>query len=214
MTFDEVMNSYAGLQISHYLRLNPSRGYIMETWFNPPLAQALTMPGWFEDHFANMKRYDKMSCAGILVGSEPNAQVKNRGLTGREIDYTPTPSDFQKLINGIMLSGEIFLAGGAKVVMPASFKYYEFKNSDELSNLPNLLKDTSDITIGTGHPQGGNALSLDPKIGVVNDEFKIYGYDNIYITDASVFPTSLGVNPQLTVMSLANYAVPFIAANK
>ena len=212
--FDEVINSYAGLQISHYLRLTPTRGYIMETWFNPPLGQALTMPGWFEDHFNNMKRYNKMSCAGILVGSEPNAVVKSAGLTGREIDYDPTPGDFRKLLDGIMLSGDIFLAAGAKSVMPASFKYYEFKNSNELSNLPNLLKDSSDITIGTGHPQGGNAMSLDPKIGVVSDEFKIYGYDNIYITDASVFPTSLGVNPQLTVMSLANYAVPFIAANK
>lgn len=212
--FDDVMNSYAGLQISHYLRLTPNRGYIMETWFNPPLAQALTMPGWFEDHFNNMKRYNKMSCAGILVGSEPNAKVKIAGLTGREIDYDPTPGDFAKLLDGIILSGEIFLKAGAKAIMPASFKYYEFTNSDELANLPNILKDSSDLTIGTGHPQGGNALSLDPKIGVVSDEFKIYGYDNIYITDASVFPTSLGVNPQLTVMSLANYAVPFIAANK
>jgi choline dehydrogenase-like flavoprotein len=212
--FDDVMNSYAGLQISHYLRLTPTRGYIMETWFNPPLAQALTMPGWFEDHFNNMKRYNKMSCAGILVGSEPNAVAKIAGLTGREIDYDPTPGDFAKLLDGIMLSGDIFLAAGAKVVMPASFKYYEFKNSAELANLPNILKDSSDLTIGTGHPQGGNAMSLNPKIGVVDNEFKIYGYDNIFISDASVFPTSLGVNPQLTVMSLANYAVPFVAANK
>ena len=212
--FDDVQNSYAGLQISHYLRITPNRGYIMETWFNPPLAQALTMPGWFEDHYNNMKRYNKMSCAGILVGSEPNAEVKDRGLTGREIDYDPTPGDFKKLLDGIMLSGDIFLKGGAKIIMPASFKYYEFTNSEDLANLPNILKDSSDLTIGTGHPQGGNALSLNPKIGVVNDEFKIYGYDNIYIADASVFPSSLGVNPQLTVMSLSNYAVPFVAANK
>ncbi|MFI5263428.1 MAG: GMC family oxidoreductase N-terminal domain-containing protein [Candidatus Kapaibacterium sp.] len=212
--FDDVQNSYAGLQISHYLRLTPNRGYIMETWFNPPLAQALTMPGWFEDHYNNMKRYNKMSCAGILVGSEPNAEVKVAGLTGREIDYDPTPGDFKKLLDGIMLSGDIFFRGGAKTIMPATFKYYEFMNSDELANLPNIVQDSSDLTIGTGHPQGGNALSLDPKIGVINEEFKVYGYDNIYIADASVFPTSLGVNPQLTVMSLANYAVPFVAANK
>ena len=77
--FDDVVNSYDGLQISHYLRQTPDRGYIMETWFNPPLAQALTMPGWFEDHFNNMLRYNKMSCAGILVGSEPNAIAKVDG---------------------------------------------------------------------------------------------------------------------------------------
>ena len=37
----------------------------------------------------------------------------------------------------------------------------------------------------------------------------IFGFDNLYVCDASVFPTALGVNPQLTVMALAT-----ITANK
>ncbi|MBI3365143.1 MAG: hypothetical protein HY033_09575 [Ignavibacteriae bacterium] len=37
---------------------------------------------------------------------------------------------------------------------------------------------------------------------------------NFFVPDASVFPTSLGVNPQLTVMGLADYSVQFIKENK
>ena len=37
-------------------------------------------------------------------------------------------------------------------------------------------------------------------------DFRVHGYDDLYVCDASVFPTSLTVNPQLTVMALAHYA--------
>ena len=35
---------------------------------------------------------------------------------------------------------------------------------------------------------------------------RVRGLDNLYLCDASVFPTSVHVNPQLTVMGLAQYA--------
>ena len=44
---------------------------------------------------------------------------------------------------------------------------------------------------------------------VVDSDCKAYGFENLYVCDASVFPTALGVNPQLTVMALAT-----ITANK
>ena len=65
--FNEPINAYDGLQISHYLQLSPSRGYVLEPWFNPPVAQALAMPGWFDDHYNNMRRYNRLSSIGVLT---------------------------------------------------------------------------------------------------------------------------------------------------
>jgi choline dehydrogenase-like flavoprotein len=192
------------------MKVSPDTGYIMESWFNPPMFQSTAMPGWFEDHYNNMRRYDKLACVGILAGSESNAKVRVAGMTGREIDYTPTKKDFQTLLTGLELAGEIMLASGADSVMPNTFKYYEFKTKEELKRIHELIKDPSEITLGTGHPQGGNILSGTKEKGVVNPEFKVFGFDNLYLCDASVFPTSLGVNPQLTVMGLADYAVQFV----
>ena len=48
---------------------------------------------------------------------------------------------------------------------------------------------------------------------VVDSHSKAYGIDNLFVCDASVFPTSIGVNPQLTVMALAMRAAAHIGEN-
>jgi choline dehydrogenase-like flavoprotein len=211
--FDRVVNAYDGLQISHYIRQNPSRGFIAEIWFNPPVAQALTMPGWFSDHFNNMRRYNRMASVGVLVGTEANASVRNAGIFGRDIDYTPKKSDLDKLADGLITAGEIFLAGGAGSVMPHTLDFYEWSDKRDLERLRSIVTTPGALTLGTGHPQGGNAISAHASRGVVSPEFRVHGYDNLFVADASVFPTSIGVNPQLTVMALADYAGPFVASS-
>jgi hypothetical protein len=212
--FPNIIDSYKGLQISHYLQVNPNRGYVFETWYNPPMFQSTAIPGWWSDHFNNMKRYNRIACTGVLVGSESNAEVRIGGLTRREIKYTPTKKDFDTLLDGLTLAGEIYLAAGAECVMPNTFAYHEYNTGKApISKMKEHIRDNGDIGIGTGHPQGGNIISLNEKLGVVNNEMQVYGYDNLFVCDASLFPSSVGVNPQITVMTLAHYAVPFVAAN-
>jgi hypothetical protein len=45
---------------------------------------------------------------------------------------------------------------------------------------------------------------------VVNSNCRVHGFNNLYVCDASVFPTSLGVNPQITVMALATMTADHI----
>jgi cholesterol oxidase len=60
------------------------------------------------------------------------------------------------------------------------------------------------LRFGTGHPQGGNAMSDDPTIGVVEHDFRVRGVDNLRVCDGSVFPDSARVNPQWTILALAD----------
>ena len=210
--FPEKIDAYAGLQISHYLERGPSRGYILETWFNPPVAQALAMPGWFEDHFKNMERYDHMASIGVLVGTKSTGQVKLGGLLGSEIVYEPDREELGHLLEGVVLGGSVFLEGGAQEVMPHTFTYRSYRTRQELETLPDEIQDPEELALGTGHPQGGNAISATRSKGVVNPDFGVYGYKNLHLCDASIFPSSTGVNPQLSIMTLARYAVPRIRA--
>lgn len=211
--FDERLDNYAGLQITHVYRPRGIPDYVMETWFNPVLSQALAMPGWFSDHRRNMLRYAHMAATGVIVGSQSNATVQKALLGGADVVYTPKPADLERLLEGLKLAGRIYLEAGAKRVMPATFSYHSFTEPDQLERLSEIVTDSSDIQLGTGHPQGGNALGTDPADSVVDPHtFRVHGVENLYLCDASVFPTTIGVNPQMTVMALAHRAAPLVSA--
>jgi choline dehydrogenase-like flavoprotein len=196
-------DAYAGLQMSHAY-VPPGDGtppYVLETWFNPPGTQSLAMPGWFEQHYANMRRYAYMACGGALVGTTSPARVKSGRNGTAEIDYTPSQADLGNVVKGLELMGRIFLAAGATRVMPATFAYLEFSSEGSLDALGAYVRDNADLLLTSAHPQGGNAVGA-----VVDEDFRVRGMENVFVCDASVFPSSVTVNPQLTVMGIAQYA--------
>jgi choline dehydrogenase-like flavoprotein len=209
------LDAFAGLQMSHYLD-DGDQGHMIETWFNPVMSQALVMPGWLDEHQMNMERYARLGCLGVLVGStrDGNRVLRRRDpLSGAEIAFTPSTADLRRLLAGLRHAGTLLLEQAkADCVMPATFRYREFTDPKELADLEinRFVKDASDISVNTGHPQGGNAISRGPARGVVDETLTVHGFENLHVCDASVFPTAITVNPQLTVMALAHYGTAYM----
>jgi choline dehydrogenase-like flavoprotein len=55
----------------------------------------------------------------------------------------------------------------------------------------------------SAHPLGGCRMADSPDLGVVDDSGAVYGYEGLYCIDSSIVPTSLGVNPSLTISALS-----------
>jgi choline dehydrogenase-like flavoprotein len=209
--FDDVLDSFDGVQISHYLQPEAGSGFVMESWFNPVVSQALNMPGWLDDHRENMRRFRHLTAAGVLVGTKGTARLRPALTGGVDIDYTPAREDVETLVGALKLLCRIYLRAGARRVMPSTFRFHAFTDEGQVDQLDEYVKNSSYLSIGSGHPQGGNALSGEPGTGVVDPTFRVHGFENLFVCDASVFPTATTVNPQLTVMALAEYAAPGIA---
>jgi choline dehydrogenase-like flavoprotein len=204
--FEEELNSYDGLQITHGYRPPGEEQLILESWFNPVGTQALMMPGWFRDHYENMRRYPHLSCIGVVVGSQRNGTVKPTRGRGMRLTYDPSDADLALMLKGTKLAARIHFASGALRVMPMTFRSRSYTSLEQVDELDEIVRDNTDIALHTSHPQGGNAVSRDPGKGVIDERFGIHGIENVYVCDASVFPSSVTVNPQLTVMALADYA--------
>jgi choline dehydrogenase-like flavoprotein len=213
LDFAEVLHSERGMQITHYLEpTNGGGGLALESWFNPIVSQSLFMPGWFEQHWHNMRRYPNMTCIGVVIGTESNGHVATT-WPGRELklDYKPTNDDFVKIKEGLRLATQVGLRAGATRVMPSTFRMMEIRSEAELSKIMDEIGDDRDLSVNSAHPQGGNPMSKEALRGVVDPSFRVYGTLNVHVVDASVFPSSITVNPQLTVMALAAYAADEIA---
>jgi choline dehydrogenase-like flavoprotein len=215
LDFERKLHSERGAQISYYLKPDDPayQDLAFESWFNPIVGQSLFMPGWFEQHRANMRRYAHMTCLGVVVGTESNGSVKTTLTGGMKLEYSPSDGDFDKLKKGVRLACKIGLRAGALRALPSTFRMLEVNSESELDLIDSEIGDDSDISVNSSHPQGGNPMSSDPKKGVVDPTFRVYGTENVYVCDASVFPSSITVNPQLTVMALAAYAADAIAGS-
>ena len=70
----------------------------------------------------------------------------------------------------------------------------------------NILE-ISDLTVRFGGLTAVNAVSLDvPEqqiVSVIGPNGEAHGLKDLYIADSSIFPTSLGVNPQYTTMAMS-----------
>lgn len=98
-------------------------------------------------------------------------------------------------------SGKVpaFIPTGQKVL----HKYAQKVNGTPLNSLTESLFNMST----TAHIIGGCPMGKNGSEGTVDADFRVHGYENMYILDSSIIPCNPGVNPSLTILALSEYAM-------
>lgn len=215
--YAQEVRAYDGLQIGHFYNPGAASGFVIETWFNPPGTQTLALPGWMDDLHRNVARYRHLACAAPLVGSTSESWIDADWRSEREdIHIALGDVDLQRLKAGLLATCELFFESdpGPLRVLLGTPDDWQVTSSDFRARI-DRIRSFKDIQVGTGHPQGGNCMDARAGNaggrGVVTPDFRVHGTRDLFLVDASVFPTSLGVNPHWTVMALAELAAPAVA---
>ena len=135
--------------------------------------------------------------------------------TGRPGVELPIGSDdLASIREGTATLAQAFLdsgdAGLVEVLAGTSLGF-PIRSKADVQRYREHVKSPKQLRLGTGHPQGGNAMSSDPSISVVDEKFRVRPFDNLRVCDASVFPEVAGVNPQWTVMAVAHECARLLA---
>jgi choline dehydrogenase-like flavoprotein len=210
--FDQIIDAFDGLQIT--LSASPDNcEAIFETYFNPPGAYSISTAAHFDRHDQMMQAYRRSLNFGALVGSDPSGSVSRKRdlLSGRAIEWEQTDAEIGRIKRALSTIVRIAAAaGGRQVILPTQpplFLTLDSGLDEHLSALDRTLASRKDFNFFTAHPQGGNLMAGETVAErVVSPNFRVRDCDNLFVCDASIFPRSIRVNPQWTIMALASIA--------
>ena len=212
--FDEEMKSYRGIPQSIYVDRFRSDGFVLEGIFAHPTVVAAAAPSFGLQHKEFMRQYAHYAGAYAQVKDGSNGQV-TVDRSGRVVlDYEMSPTDLNAGLTGLSRIAEAFFSAGAKSVMTTHNPPLILNHPDEIGRIMQTPSRRNRLSLFSAHPQGTCRMAADPARGVVNSFSRSHDFKNLFICDASVFPTSVGVNPMVTIMALADRCAGFIIENK
>jgi choline dehydrogenase-like flavoprotein len=130
------------------------------------------------------------------------------------IRYDLDRADMQRIRAGLVLIARMHFSCGAREVLPGISGLPYSLGPDELSVLENAPLDMRAYIAILSHLFGGCVMGQDPRDSVCDGSGKVHGRENLWVVDASVIPTNLGVNPQHTIMAMARlFSQQILAAN-
>jgi choline dehydrogenase-like flavoprotein len=198
---DEQVDMANGVPQSYFVDEFADEGIMMEGAAGPPDYAAMSLPFSGERHRDLMLRYREMSQFGLMVSDISRGRVRERG--GRvEIRYDLCDEDVTTFKRGVELLCELYAAAGATTLYPPVEGVGQLDPQD-LEPLRAKSVRAADLTLMAFHPLGTARADARPNHGVVDADLKLHGCEGLYVADGSVVPSSIGVNPQITIMALA-----------
>lgn len=130
--------------------------------------------------------------------------VELRGDGSPVLDYPVTDYLWEALYDAYLRMAEIQFAAGAVEVMPIHADARPYQSwADAKVEIPGLPQRPFGASLFSAHLMGGCAMGEDAKGAVVNSLGRHHQVEGLSVIDASVFPTGLGVNPQITIYALS-----------
>jgi choline dehydrogenase-like flavoprotein len=191
-----------GYNSTHFV---DSDRFKIETLSLPSEVVAARIPRLGAGLMRSLVDYGQLLNWAVILRGEAEGSV--RGVLGADrVFYAPTRLDMERMRKGLRTVCELMFAVGAREIFPSVHGMPTLRSPDELSLWDRASLDPNHYTMVSSHLFGGARLGRDPRASVVGSDFQVHGVRGLYVMDASVFPTNLGVNPQHTIMALSRLA--------
>jgi len=192
-----------------------SGGFWIEAVPVYPALAALAFPGFGDAHRERMKEFPHTGASIVLVKESDSAgrvTVNDRGRAS--IDYHRGPKDLEYMKLGVAAAARIHFAAGAKEVMTLHTSPTVIRHPGEIDRkIRGASWERNDVALFSAHPLGTCRMGTDARRSVVDPHCQAHDVPGLFVIDGSVTPTSLGVNPQITLLAIAEKSAEWIAEN-
>lgn len=210
--FDETVNSWNGVNQSVQITEYFEEGILMAVNSASPGVVALAMPLAGTNMTQVLKdEFHHLTMGGALIEDTGRGRVRIGPMDTVIPTYNLNQVDFEKALRSVALLAEVFFAAGARKCYLPFQGLHEIRSVDEIPKIYSMGFKPKDIELLTVHIMGTAQMGSDPKKSVINPHGEFHNVKGLFVADASVFPTSIGVNPQVTVMAIATRTAEYIA---
>jgi choline dehydrogenase-like flavoprotein len=201
--FDEEVNGWDGSLQSVYSDHFQKDGITLVGVYSAPNVLAAAFPGLGREHRTLARQLPHLGVFGGMVHDDGGGSVRRWVSREPLVTYRISDRDRARVFRGIHILAQMAFAAGARKVMLPIFGSPVFERPSDVEFLLRRPPRASLVECITFHPLGSAKMSRDPAHGVVRPTGEAWAADNLFVADGSVLPTSIGVNSQVPVMSVA-----------
>ncbi len=200
--YEEEVRGWDGVMQSYYVDEWEPTGILLEATFTPLAFGGAWLMGAGESHQRAMLDFGHVGSIGVHLCDRSSGRVGLGAEGSLRASYKLTREDAGRLAFGIARAAEVHFAAGATEVYPNIARVGILKPGD-LAQFEATSFKPSELRLEAFHPMGTARISADEREGVCSIDGSVHGTDGLYVADASLFPTSVGVNPMMTVIAFA-----------
>lgn len=179
-------------------------GYLLMPNQLHPMTFGLVLPGVGEAHHRLMAQFPYLGGAIAWLDDEDpgSISIDRRGHVRWHFELGPRD---RLIARDAMKKGAQWLfAAGAREVHLGDWSQTVLSSAAELSKVGRVRFAPGEVVLAGPHPAGSTPMGRDPQTSVVGSDHRVWGTDNLYIADPSVFPTAVSVDPSVTIMAFSH----------
>ncbi len=200
--YEEEVRGWEGVMQSYYVDQWEEQRILLEATFTPLAFGGGWLLGTGAEHQRAMLDFGHVGSIGVHLSDHSSGRVGLGAEGSLRARYRLSDDDARRLAFGIARAAEIHFAAGATEVYPNIPRVGVLRPRD-LAQFEATAFKPSELRLEAFHPMGTARIAADPRQGACAPDGSLHGTEGLYVADASLFPTSVGVNPMMTVIAFA-----------
>jgi choline dehydrogenase-like flavoprotein len=212
--FDDVVDAHHGIPQSYECteHLSFEEGSGSRVWIVPafahPIGTASALPGFGAAHMRAMRDYRRLAVLTSMLHDETRGQVTLGGDGRPRIRYVLEEPDRAQMAKGLVACARILFAAGAREVVIPAIPPVRLTSPRDLDTLDTRFVRPHGVPMTAVHPMGTLRMGNDPRRSVVGSTGEHHQVAGLFVADGSLFPTSLGGPPQISIYAFALHLAP------
>lgn len=213
--FDDPVYYWKGVHQGHQVHQFIDEGILltMSVVIHPSVIP-LSLPQFGRASLEIMEQWNHMLVGGGLVDDTTVGEVKRMPWGEPMGFYDIDHVEHERLLHTSALAAKLMFEMGARKCLLSFTNLLEINSPDEIKKIYDSGIKKEEIEIPTVHAFATCRMGANPKRSVVNPWCESWDVEKLFVTDSSSVPSSLGVNPQETIMALATRTGQYILENQ